>query len=634
MLDKSRPSLSAAAKAVAKKLEAALLLVDGGAAVAAIEADPAAARELLSQRPEEREDCRAGMARLMGAQRGYRDESKRLAQPRRALVGLLEKHGWSMPRKAEQDMARGAWERGDAPALEWLAGRGVFDVQFEAEALKAGLPILRPFAEERGRELRALAAMVDARALVDAPGRVGFTDFASAGLHACSKLLAERGFKPRGQVVPVASSGSQARAEPGMSAVCAFLCGALVGGSALGDPEKVRLCFERLAWLKGAGAPFAGEEARDPLKDPFAVAAQRGGLARDKLAAAGYLRLLRELRLLGADPNASGFFLSREVEKELRGRGDPQASGLSGGGALVGNALALGADPRLDGGRALMACVEVPRVAERLRVEMFKALVKRGAKPRGVDGGRPPFARAIEAELFELGLLSLASGDDPAWRGADGESALGLLCSKAPQGRDEARALVERFMAYPKVALALDEPGASGRAAKARRSKAAESAESAESDRLTPLARACARGSLGAVEALLMAGADVEGSGPSGNRALAVVGTAMPLGKPEWAQWQVNIVEALLAAGADPAAVDAKGRAPLQALAGSLVFDACERLARANPSVFGSDAHGLRARAALSTRGGRGVAIVDMAEILVASSGAEAPARASVRPRL
>lgn len=620
--------LSEAAQDVAKKLNLALNLMDSKAAVEVIKASPEAARELLSQKPEESTACRNGMSRLMGTSGGRgTKEAQRLAAPRRALINFLELNGWRLPKKVEQDMAIDAWRAPDAKGLEWGAQRGIFTAEFEGAALKSDEPVLRAFLRQRPQDLKSLSVMIRLGAFKDASGRVGWTDFASCGLGECARLLGEHGFTPREQVV--GPHGMRSTALKGMSAVCGVVCAALKNGIA--TPEKLGVCFETLAWLKKKGAIFSGPYALDPLKDPLSTAARMSLERGSDREVAEYFKLLQELLRLGADPNASGTFLSYETIKELKIRGAPRVGTNIKAHKFIGHAIEMGADPACHAGRALAVCMETPGITENVRIKIFESLIKAGCKVADMPKGNTLIVDALELQMFELAWCAIEHGSDPGWRGENGESVLGLLCARLPQDPKAGRDWVNKFMLQPKIAATLDEPGFGRRSA----AFGWRSATREKDQKITALAWACAQGNLGAVEALIDAGADVNACGASGVRPLSRVGCIETLRDKTWGACQVAIVEKLLASGANPALLDAKGCAPVQELASSLNLDACAQLVRRHPHVFGSDRYGMAARQALIGRGEQGVAIVEMAELLVASSVQPvAPGTTVNRPRL
>ena len=160
---------------------------------------------------------------------------------------------------------------------------------------------------------------------------------------------------------------------------------------------------------------------------------------------------------------------------------------------------------------------------------VIEALVGRGFDPNAVDpGGQPAILRALQAESYQAALaLARLPGTQVDIRNAAGETPLAMAALKGEMA--VMHALLER-------GAAIDPPG------------------------WTPLHYAAAGDALPAVRLLIGRGARLEARAP-GNARTPLMLASLFASEP--------VIEALLAAGADPAARDRNGASAAELAAGA-----------------------------------------------------------------
>lgn len=516
---------------------------------------------------------------------------------------FLTQNGWEPKLKALAEMARLAAECSDSAALVWLAEKGSLSLQGSPHSQfhNYHTGVCHAFKAQSNEDLAALERLVELGALADGDGLVGFTDFLAYDQPACARKLAELGFQPRSLVIPMGSS------QPGASplAVYARLVVDRHGESERATAKLIARAEEDLSDLAARGIGFALPGPPDQAWnwDPFVISVRyrRSGSERQPIMLAFYESLLKH----GADINLSGQYLADEVRLLDWHGGDP---------VYFENALRLGADPTISPGPLLAAPAHWSGSMRLGALAWMDKLIALGADASKVPisslANDHPIAAAIEAKNLLYARGALHRGVSPEWTSsADGASCLHLLASYQ---KPDAVALCAQIARDPRSKHLLD-----------HKTRVAEG-KGAE----TALMRACAELNAAQVKTLLDAGAEVNLQDAKGWSALHHAG------RKYGAKAQTKcapVISLLLAAGADPALVNASGLTAGQAMAKRAPLNGLAELLSLRPEdLTGASEAARLATEALGKRGALATSIVEQA-ILGAES---APMVKKTRSRL
>jgi cytohesin len=246
--------------------------------------------------------------------------------------------------------------------------------------------------------------------------------------------------------------------------------------------------------------------------------------------------------------------------------------------------LALGQASGPSTNEKLVDAVQAGKLAE------VRALLARGADPNAKDETRPVLLMAVESERLDIVRALLEAGADPNGENA-GQSSTAFLAAIGSSQLAIARALV--------AADADVEQRSRGGETAMHRTTSVEvlrflvsvhaNVNAANLRGETALMTAAADLDVARVRFLLEAGADVWPVDRHGETALHRL-LESGGGDPPWVRAQHDILELLLAAGADPNAQDTEEMTPLDAAASICDVDSVKRLRAAGADVESSSA--------------------------------------------
>lgn len=554
--------------------------------------------------------CRKGDARI-GALLTFSKQPDAIF----AIAELLSGSGWAPSNETSASLlavASGCHGASSSERLLWLAERGLLSSAAPLGQV-ASTHICNALAAQTPADLTVLRRLAEIGLLRDADGALGHSDFMAHHLYECAEALAQLGFKPR------ALTHTRRFNLEGMSAVSSYM--RLVNEF---DPrseaeldaaiQKVERDLDR---LHAMGASFAASDPRSLLYGDQ--------MAADPFAASLNNRPTRQP--LGSRPASALCVAAYDKLKALGA--DPNATGEYLAGevshrgwwgevdGLFDNALRLGADPTLRPGLLLSAPACWGGAMGDQAIAWMDKLIALGADitacPTLSDPREHPLAYAILGKNIAYANAVLDRGAPPGW--VDSDTGATCFHALAPQLSKQALALAQRLLALP-----------SGPAVMDRKTNTAYGKTGEE----TPLMRACAALNAPLVTLLLAAGANPNAIDERGNTPLHHAGRKYGATAQKKCAALIGI---LLAGGADPSIANTAGLTPGQAMAKRAPLDGLTELLSLRPEdLTGPGAGAKLASAALLARGQQATSVVEKA--ILSSDAPSSPAPRKARSRL
>lgn len=497
-----------------------------------------------------------------------------------ATLDLLERLGWIPCEEALYEFSQKAIYAQQISPLLWLARRGL---RLRAKPLEEGHffnGVAVAFQNPSAKDLCVLGELCDLGALRDADGEVGVTDFIAVNAYKAAAVLAAKGFKPRPTTCRVA----------GINPVCCYLNSL---SQVLGRDDSSRRARRSnqitatLDWMASNGADFSPSPIPGVIENswnPFLSASEAIYFANITAPEqdAQIRRIFADLARLGSNPNVSGGFIHSEIRRLHR----VNFNTLS-----FDAAIAAGADPHLHPGPALAAIAHWER-GEPVWTAWLNKLAALGAVPADAPVSCPaqdhPLASAIVHRRIQYAKRLLDAGIDTSWTDSErGDTLWHLL---AQQGGAFSVPLIQRLAKDPAAAPLVDARAGDGS---------------------TALHLACAALNTAQAKALLDAGASPTAQDSLGQSPLHCAGRkfgAKALAKTS------DLIELLMARGADPSLLNKKGLTAGQAMAKRAPLEGLAILLNARPSdLLGESAESLSTQHNLSRRGAQAISIVESA---------------------